>query len=108
MLSLHLQADPADVLREAGLDVRPLPRHHHPTPAAVRQAVAGRSGPMLFPGLADSWPARTRWTPENLVRSYGGRQVTALMDLPSSGVLFPRTRRTTSARCRSPSSSTPC
>ncbi|MFG1944089.1 cupin-like domain-containing protein [Nonomuraea sp. NPDC048826] len=90
MRSLHLQVDPAAKLREAGLDVRPLPRHDAPTPTAVRRAIADRSGPTVFPGLTDSWPARTRWTPENLAVTHGRRTVTALMDLPASGVLFPQ------------------
>ncbi|MGI5270356.1 cupin-like domain-containing protein [Nonomuraea sp. CA-218870] len=93
MRSLRQQVDPAAKLREAGLDVRRLPRHDDPAPAAVRQAIADRSGPMVFPGLTDSWPARTRWTPENLAVTHGGRTVTALMNLPASGVLFPHDQR---------------
>ncbi|WP_084960735.1 cupin-like domain-containing protein [Thermoactinospora rubra] len=93
MLSLRHQGDLADTLRAAGLDVRPLPRSDDPTPAAVRRAIAERAGPMLFPGLAGSWPARTAWTPENLARAHGHKLVTALMDLPASGVLFPQDQK---------------
>jgi lysine-specific demethylase 8 len=76
-------------LRQAGLDVRPIPRAGEATPPRLRQVIAEGAGPVLFPGLADGWPARTAWSPANLVRTHGARRVTALVDLPASGVLFP-------------------
>jgi hypothetical protein len=80
----------ATALGEAGLDVRPIPRIEGATAEVLRSVVADRRGPMLFPGLVDGWAARSAWTPENLVRMHGGQSVTALMDLPPGGVLFPK------------------
>jgi hypothetical protein len=80
-------------LTEAGLDVRPIPQAAESTSAGLRRAVARRRGPALFPGLADGWPARTAWAPENLTRTHGHKPVTALMGLPASGVLLPREQR---------------
>jgi hypothetical protein len=77
-------------LLAAGLDVRPIPRMETPTAEEGRPAVASGRGPLLFPGFADRWPARTAWTPSNLVKTHGQKTVTALMDLPSSGTLFPK------------------
>lgn len=79
-----------DSLRRAGLDVRPIPRAGESTAGALRRAVSGDRRPALFPGLADGWPARTAWTPERLARTSGHLRVSALMDLPGSGVLLPR------------------
>jgi lysine-specific demethylase 8 len=83
-------ADGIDLrLRAVGLDVRPIPQVEHPTAADLWAAIANRNGPKLFCGLADDWPARRTWNPANLMRDHGGKQVTALMDLPAGGVLFP-------------------
>lgn len=77
-------------LTEAGLDVQHIPRARNATNSSLRRAVARRRGPMVFPGLANQWPARTAWTPENLNSVHGQKPVTALMDLPASGVLLPQ------------------
>lgn len=45
---------------------------------------------MIFRGLANHWPARNSWAPLELKERYAGTEVTALLDLPSSGVLFPQ------------------
>ncbi len=82
------QATPEEAMRAAGIDVRPVPRAPESTPEALRQAVTDRQGPMVFPGLCDGWPARTAWTPEELRRRHGDREVTALLNLPSDGVLL--------------------
>jgi lysine-specific demethylase 8 len=81
-------------LCRAGLDVRPIPRAADSTPHGLRRAIAERTGPMLFSGLADGWRARTAWTPAELSRTHGATAVTALMDLPASGVLFPEEQHT--------------
>lgn len=81
---------PADTLRQAGLDVRPLPGAIDETPVGLRRAVAQRDVPLLFRGLTDDWPARRAWTPDAVRHAHGGRQVTALMHLPADGVLYPR------------------
>lgn len=80
-------------MRAAGLDVRPVPSPAESTSDALRRAVADRTGPMLFPGLCGRWPALTSWTPDRLRRDHGHRRVTALLDLPSGGVLYPRDQR---------------
>jgi hypothetical protein len=77
-------------LLAAGLDVRPIPRMETPTAEQSRLEIASGQGPLLFPGLANGWPARTAWTPANLTKTHGQKTVTALMDLPSSGTLFPK------------------
>lgn len=77
-------------LRSAGLEVQPIPEVEAPTPGDLRAAVAERAGPKLFRGLTTGWRAHTAWQPEELVRTHGDRLVTALVDLPSSGVLFPQ------------------
>lgn len=77
-------------LREAGLDVRPLPRIPTPTSADLRIEIDRRSGPMLFPGLADGWRARITWNPTDLAAAHGHKTVTALMDLPANGTLLTR------------------
>jgi cupin-like protein len=76
-------------LRRAGLNVQPVPRIEDPTAEKLRRVVADGRGPMLFAGLVDDWPARAAWTPEHLAATNRHKTVTALMDLPSEGVLFP-------------------
>jgi hypothetical protein len=77
-------------MREAGLTVRPIPRVVRATAKDLRRAIADRRGPVLFSGLIDGWRARMAWSPTNLVREHGDKVVTALMDLPAGGVLFPK------------------
>jgi lysine-specific demethylase 8 len=93
MLSTQPLDDLAAALRAAGLNVRPLPVGGDATPGSLRAAIADRRGPALFSGLTDGWAARTAWAPENLVRAHGHKLVTALMDLPADGVLFPKEQR---------------
>jgi Cupin-like domain len=45
---------------------------------------------MLFSGLAHAWPACSAWQPDQLRATYGHHEVTALMDLPAEGVLYPQ------------------
>lgn len=77
-------------LRDAGVDVRPIPVVQDAIAADLRAAIARRDGPRLFHGLLDDWPARRTWNPADLRRDHGDKQVTALMNLPAEGVLFPR------------------
>jgi lysine-specific demethylase 8 len=83
----------AQALREAGLDVRPLPLAADHTPAGLRHAVRQRAVPLLFHGLVESWPARHAWQPDRLRDRYGQRRVTALMNLPGAGVLYPQDQK---------------
>ncbi|MDG4810906.1 cupin-like domain-containing protein [Micromonospora sp. WMMD1120] len=76
-------------LRAAGLRIQAVPEVVDATPADLEQALRQRRGPALFRGLADDWPARSAWTLPRLRSDHGDRQVTALMDLPANGVLFP-------------------
>lgn len=76
-------------LSAAGLDVRELPRVNNATPDALRTAIGARTA-AVFSGLIDEWPARSLWTPEKIVSMYGEKMVTALLDLPRDGVLFPQ------------------
>jgi lysine-specific demethylase 8 len=77
-------------MRAAGLTVVSVPRVAAGDMAALRRVVALRRGPVVASGVIDGWPARTLWNPDELRRRHGGRRVSALMDLPGSGVLFPR------------------
>ncbi|MEV0277828.1 cupin-like domain-containing protein [Streptomyces sp. NPDC050610] len=90
-------ANPTDTmalrLLDAGLTVRRVPRAAASDLGALRRTVDRRSGPLLCTGLLDSWPARTAWTPKSLAKRHGAQRVTALMDLPSTGVLFPQDQR---------------
>jgi lysine-specific demethylase 8 len=86
-------ADVARSLRRLGLDVRPLPEAGESTPAALQAAVRRHDRAVLFRGLADGWPACTAWAPSLLARNHGDKQVTALMGLPSTGVLFPQEQK---------------
>jgi lysine-specific demethylase 8 len=86
-------ADLVRSLKRKGLDVRRLPEADEPTPEALQEAVARHDGPLVFHGLATDWPACSRWSPTELRRSHADRQVTALVDLPGSGVLFPQDQR---------------
>jgi hypothetical protein len=89
----HYQdADIAGSLRGRGLDVRPLPEAREATPQALQAAVTGRRG-LLFRGLVTGWPAMAEWSPEQLVARHGGTQVTALTNLPDTGVLFPKDQK---------------
>ncbi|MER5985804.1 cupin-like domain-containing protein [Streptomyces sp. NPDC001787] len=76
-----------------GLEARPVARAAASDIGALRRAVARRSGPLLCSGLLDTWPARSAWNPAALAEHHGARQVTALLDLPDTGVLFPRDQR---------------
>lgn len=84
---------PAREMFDACLDVRPIPRMNGASPRDLQRAIAGRSGPMLFSGLCDVWPALSVWTPDNLRRAYASREVTALVDLPGDGVLYPKDQK---------------
>ncbi|MFF0745361.1 cupin-like domain-containing protein [Streptomyces sp. NPDC004111] len=78
-----------DRLRARGVDVRPIPRLTDAAPADLAWAIAQARSPMLFAGLTDAWPARQNWTPDRLAAAHGDTRVTALMGLPTSGVLYP-------------------
>jgi hypothetical protein len=86
-------ADPREALRQAGIDVRPIPRAADETPVGLRRAVGQRETPLIFSGLSDDWPARKAWSPERLRETQGQREVTALMDLPTDGVLYPKDQK---------------
>src|SRR5438105_6651211 len=77
-------------LKHKGIRVRRLPVAGEATPEALQDAVAEHSGPLLFRGLATAWSACTRWSPAQLLETHGDTEVTALMGLPGSGVLFPK------------------
>lgn len=81
-----------DLLGE-GLTVRRVPRAATSDTTALRGAISRRSGPLVCSGLLDSWPARDAWNPAALAERHGARKVTALFDLPGSGVLFPQDQR---------------
>ncbi|MET9658022.1 cupin-like domain-containing protein [Streptomyces sp. NPDC006510] len=78
-----------DRLRTQGVDVRPVPRLTGSTPSDLQWAISEARSPMLFAGLIDAWPAVRNWTPEKLAKDHGDKRVTALMGLPTSGVLYP-------------------
>lgn len=80
--------EPKDALIRAGIGVRPIPQPAAESSEALQRAISGNSGPLLFRGLTDDWPARNNWSPEHLKETIGEREVTALMRLPSEGVLF--------------------
>ncbi|MFY4721408.1 cupin-like domain-containing protein [Streptomyces sp. LaBMicrA B280] len=86
-------ADPSEALRQAGIDVRPIPRAADESPAGLRRAVRQRDTPLIFRGLAENWPARQAWDPERLRETHGQREVTALMGLPTDGVLYPKDQK---------------
>ncbi|MFI7240302.1 cupin-like domain-containing protein [Streptomyces cyaneofuscatus] len=77
----------------AGLTVRRVPRAVPSDVTALRRAVGRHSEPLLCSGLLDSWPARAAWNPAALAERHGARKVTALLDLPDTGVLFPEDQR---------------
>jgi hypothetical protein len=85
--------DVEEHLRNVGLDVRPLPRRPDATLTSLRHCVTGRSGPALFQGLMDAWPARTTWTPELFAATRGEQVVTALMNLPCTETLLPQDQK---------------
>lgn len=95
MSELYIPAvvTPEECMRAAGIDVQPIPQVLESTPERLRQAIAGRAGPMLFRGLCDGWPALQAWSPSELRYSHGDRVVTALLDLPSGGVLYPKDQK---------------
>lgn len=82
--------DPKVALIQAGIDVQSIPRSVVESSDALQEAISGNFGPMLFSGLTDHWPARRTWSPEHLKAALGQREVTALMELPSEGVLYPQ------------------
>ncbi|WP_406447728.1 cupin-like domain-containing protein [Streptomyces sp. NBC_00876] len=81
------------LLRAAGLTVRPIEHAAAADVGALRRRVAARSGPLVCSGLMEDWPARTGWNPADLAKRHGERRVTALLDLPATGVLFPQDQR---------------
>ncbi|WP_433337500.1 cupin-like domain-containing protein [Spirillospora sp. CA-294931] len=80
-----------ETMRAAGIAVRPVAEGQDEP--ELRREIIGRGGPRVFRGLAESWPVRAEWTPGRLRRRHGDREVTALVGLPRSGVLFPREQR---------------
>lgn len=82
-------ADVGRVLADSGLGVAPLEIGTPSSPAELRRAIESHR-PLLLPGLAANWPALVNWTPGELVRRHRDVEVTALMNLPSKGTLFPQ------------------
>ncbi|MFE9500725.1 cupin-like domain-containing protein [Streptomyces collinus] len=83
---------PAAEMRASGIKVTAIPRVSAATPTALKAAINSQS-PMIFSGLTDTWPARTTWNPSSLRQMHGARQITALMNLPTKGVLFSQDQR---------------
>ncbi|WP_433226988.1 cupin-like domain-containing protein [Actinomadura formosensis] len=75
-------------LTAAGLDIRPIPAG--PSHTDVRHLGGTSAVPRVFRGAVNGWPARRRWRPGLLREAHGDQEVTALMDLPSTGVLLPQ------------------
>ncbi|MEE4495558.1 cupin-like domain-containing protein [Streptomyces sp. BE230] len=82
--------NPGQRMRAAGMTVLPVRRIAAGDVGALRRAVADRSGPVLCTGLTDRWGALATWNPAGLRRRHSERQVTALVGLPDTGVLFPQ------------------
>jgi lysine-specific demethylase 8 len=80
-------------MRSAGIDVTPIPCASESTQAALQEAIADGSGPLLLPGLCSDWPALSAWSPQNLREKYLEKDVIALIDLPGSGVLYPKDQK---------------
>ncbi len=72
---------------------RPLPRLDRPDRAALDHLFAG-AAPALLSGAISAWPALMRWTPQQFVAAFGDREIEALVDLPTHGVLYPRDQAT--------------
>lgn len=89
----HMAGDLGTELTALGLRVQPIPTAGASTAEALREAIASHVGPVLLRGLADGWPARHAWSPRRLACDHGEAQVTALMGLPSSGVLYAEDQR---------------
>ena len=67
---------------------RAISRFHRPTPQEIQRLVVNPE-PALLTGLLDHWPAIERWTPAFLRASHGESRVTALVELPVTGVTLP-------------------
>ncbi|MFC9699261.1 hypothetical protein ACFTWD_00980 [Streptomyces sp. NPDC056943] len=80
------------------MTVLPVPRIEAGNPYALRRAIDNRSGPVLCTGLMDGWRAGTAWSPDELRGRHGERSVTALVDLPDTGVLFPQDQHPSAPR----------
>lgn len=85
----EILAAPEAQLLLSALFVAPIPHVAGATPDDLRRTVADGRRPAIFRGLTGHWPASREWHPDRLRERYGDRTVTALMDLPKSGVLFP-------------------
>lgn len=85
-----VEATTRENMRAAGIAVTDIPVLATDRPEAVRRAISTHRGPLLFRGLADTWPARKSWNPEELKQRFGDTEVRALIGLPGSGVLFPK------------------
>lgn len=82
-------ADVGRMLRASGLSVIPLEAGVRSGPDELKRAIGFRR-PLLSPGLAADWPALIRWSPSELSSRHHDAEVTALMNLPSEGTLFPQ------------------
>jgi hypothetical protein len=88
----HLQ-DPRDALLMAGANVCTVPRAACQTTVGLNRAIRQQQIPVLFNGLAHAWSAYSAWQPDQLRITYGNHEVTALIDLPTQGVLYPQDQR---------------
>ena len=57
-LTPDLTDSPEREMRQAGIEVRPIP---HAETADLRRVLDDRAGPAIFRGLCRSWPAFTAW-----------------------------------------------
>ena len=89
-----MHADLGAKLRELGLTVNPLPTISEPNVKTFRRQISRLRSPVLFKGLIENWPSRMHWTPDRLAECHGEATITALMDLPCTGVFFERDQAT--------------
>lgn len=80
-------------LTAAGIAVRPIPRLVGAGLEPPGQQI-DRRRPVLWPALARGWRATRVWNPDYLAAESGEKAVAALMNLPFTGVLFPRDQAT--------------
>lgn len=88
----NLILDCTDSLRTLGLSLLPIQKLHETCPDILQDVVKNKGHPMIFRGLIEHWPV-AQWTPDYLLKKYGEKSIKALVNLPSSGVFFPKDQK---------------
>ena len=82
-------ARPDGETRHSTPNARPIPRVDNPSRAYVERLLRSDREPTILRGLTDDWAMMKQWTPSAFSKRFGEKTISALVDLPLTGVTLP-------------------